>query len=430
LTPSATPCHEDDDDHDDDGWKNRDDDDDDNDGSRDWDDNDDDNDGSSDDGDNDDDNDGWWDDHDDGDHDRRATRYDSDDDNDGQSDQNDDDDDNDGHHDGDDDDDDNDGSNDDDDDDDGDDDGDGTPDPCDGDDDDDGVGDGDDNCPSARNSGQEDWDNDHDGDACEDSDGDGYNDDDEHSTGTDPGGPCGRNGWPSDLVPGGYQPNTINTQDMASFVAPVMRLNTSPGDPNFDARWDLIPGTTFGDWINIQDLAALKSGVTGYPPMLNGAPAFGNRCPAAEDSDSDGVSNGDDNCPLRSNGGQQNWDNDTPGDVCDEGDLDGFLDSAELHVGTSPGQRCGVSGWPADLYGSDSGPSEVDIMDIASYVAPVRRLNTGPGDPNYSARWDVVPGNGGFGKNINIGDVAEIRVLTPAMFGGQIQAFNGPPCQP
>ena len=216
---------------------------------------------------------------------------------------------------------------------------------------------------------------------------------------------------------------------MASFIAPIKRLNTSPGDAAFDARWDLVPGSNFGNWINIQDLASLVAGPTAHPPMFGGAKAFGNACPDT-DADSDSVTNYADNCPVNPNANQANWDADPLGDVCDESDSDGFLDSGELHVGTNPGQRCGVSGWPADLFDGPPAVNRITLQDLASYIAPVRRLGSSPGDAGYNKRWDIVPGNGGFGKDINVADVAYIVTVTPDMFGGDQKAYNGPVCQP
>jgi len=92
--------------------------------------------------------------------------------------------------------------------------------------------------------------------------------------------PCGTNGWPSDLV-GGAQSSALTVADLGSFVAPIRRLNTSPGDWQFKARWDLIPGTTSGEQINLMDVAALISATSGYPPMLDGERAFGKTCPWA-----------------------------------------------------------------------------------------------------------------------------------------------------
>jgi hypothetical protein len=93
--------------------------------------------------------------------------------------------------------------------------------------------------------------------------------------------PCGNNGWPSDLVPGPFQPNTLNVQDLGSFVTPVRRFQTSSGDPDYSARWDLVPGSSIGEHINIQDLGALVTSTSGFPPMLLGARAFGKTCPWA-----------------------------------------------------------------------------------------------------------------------------------------------------
>jgi hypothetical protein len=83
----------------------------------------------------------------------------------------------------------------------------------------------------------------------------------------------------------GASTNKLDIQDLASFVAPTRRLNTSPGNPNFSARWDIVPGTSVGEHINVTDLASLVSGPTGYPPMFapvppaTGGRAFGLTCP-------------------------------------------------------------------------------------------------------------------------------------------------------
>ena len=66
--------------------------------------------------------------------------------------------------------------------------------------------------------------------------------------------------------------------DLASFVVPARRLNTSPGDANYSARWDLVPGSSFGKQINVADVAALTYGRTGYPPMFGGQRAYGRTC--------------------------------------------------------------------------------------------------------------------------------------------------------
>jgi hypothetical protein len=83
--------------------------------------------------------------------------------------------------------------------------------------------------------------------------------------------------WPSDFVSGGIPISTdkITITDVTAFLAPTRRLNTSPGNANFNARWDLVPGRgLLADWINVNDLTALLAGTTGFPPMFSGARAF------------------------------------------------------------------------------------------------------------------------------------------------------------
>jgi hypothetical protein len=66
-------------------------------------------------------------------------------------------------------------------------------------------------------------------------------------------------------------------------LGPVRRFDTSPGQPGFSSRWDLVPGPTlFTSWIAIDDLIALFAGPTGFPPMLGNARAYaGPPCPWA-----------------------------------------------------------------------------------------------------------------------------------------------------
>jgi len=122
-----------------------------------------------------------------------------------------------------------------------------------------------------------------------DCDGDGFKGSAENTIYSGTGGrdqdPCGNNGWPADLMSTGASTNKLDIQDLASFVAPTRRLNTSPGNPNFSARWDIVPGTSVGEHVNVTDLTALVSGPTGYPPMFapvppaTGGRAFGLTCP-------------------------------------------------------------------------------------------------------------------------------------------------------
>ncbi len=108
-----------------------------------------------------------------------------------------------------------------------------------------------------------------------DCDGDGFIGSREAPIGTSDQDPCGANGWPADFD----NNNSLGLADLASFIAPTRHLGTSSGEAGFSARWDIVPGSTFGASINIQDMAALITGASGYPPMFGGARAFGQTCP-------------------------------------------------------------------------------------------------------------------------------------------------------
>jgi hypothetical protein len=69
----------------------------------------------------------------------------------------------------------------------------------------------------------------------------------------------------------------------------------------------------------------------------------------------------------------------------------------------------------------------VNLLDITSFLAPERRINTNPGDPGFSVRWDLTPGAGLFGKVINIQDITSLTSVRPPMLGF-VMANNGPVC--
>jgi hypothetical protein len=64
----------------------------------------------------------------------------------------------------------------------------------------------------------------------------------------------------------------VTIQDLTSFLAPARIMNTSPGDPGYNKRWDLAPGAgPFAKDINIQDMSSL---ITVAPDMFGGVRAF------------------------------------------------------------------------------------------------------------------------------------------------------------
>ena len=117
-------------------------------------------------------------------------------------------------------------------------------------------------------------------------------------------------------------------------------------------------------------------------------------------------------------------------------DGDGFPTWVEQHVGTDPFVACGMpdlskpgrpsAAWPADVF--TDGSYRLNFEDLTSFLAPVHRLGTSPGDPNYDPRWDIAAESGWNADSINIGDLLAIVVVKPPMLAGQ-HAFLGPACQ-
>lgn len=115
-----------------------------------------------------------------------------------------------------------------------------------------------------------------------DDDGDGFSNDSERHVGTDPVKACGGSGdtskpgspsttWPADLVTTTGE-GEIRLNDLGSFVSPIRRINTSPGHPDFDQRWDIVPGNGgLSETINIMDMGAL---IALKAPVLNNVSAF------------------------------------------------------------------------------------------------------------------------------------------------------------
>lgn len=119
--------------------------------------------------------------------------------------------------------------------------------------------------------------------ATADTDGDGWTDEEEIYIGTDALGRCEvgattppSSDWPADLAAGGFSKDKANVSDVAAFVSSGA-FGTSPGNPNFNRRYDLAPGSTFGTWINLSDIVKLS---TQTAPMFSGKVFNGPVCTA------------------------------------------------------------------------------------------------------------------------------------------------------
>jgi hypothetical protein len=135
-----------------------------------------------------------------------------------------------------------------------------------------------------------------------------------------------------------------------------------------------------------------------------------------------------------------------PGSEAYDCDGDGYSGNVEDHL-YGPNTRgnqdpCGTNafpptdppsliGWPSDLRGeSEFSANKVNVLDLGSFVAPVRRLNSDVGTTAGDRRWDLVPGSGILPVDINIMDIAALIVTRtgyPPMLKGA-RAYNGPEC--
>jgi len=322
---------------------------------------------------------------------------------------------------------------------------------CDPDDDGDGSDDPADNCPVVFNPTQSDLDGDSLGDLCDtDVDGDGI---------------CN----PSSA----FAPGCVGADNCPSAV------NATQVDSEADGLGDACDPDDDNDSVSdTADNCRVIPNVGQENNVHSGTPE-GDHC---EDPDGDSVFDINDNCPSQANSGQANFDADAVGDACDpDDDNDLFSDSDELPCGSNPlnpasrperidgafsatdedgdgaldealpsgseeadcdgdgykgtveghvfsavtnrGDQdpCGTNAWPADLMTSAFSANKVDIQDLASFIAPLRRLNSSPGDTAYDVRWDLAPGAGLLANVINVEDMGNVVVArAPMLHGGRV----------
>ncbi len=112
------------------------------------------------------------------------------------------------------------------------------------------------------------------------------------------------------------------------------------------------------------------------------------------DSDGDGVTDADDNCPAWPNADQSlpTWPV-----VADDPDCDGWNTGDESFIVTDPNLACGAAAWPPDFNDSN----KVDIFDII--ILKPAFFSTAPGPP-YQARFDLKPDD-----KIDIFDIIRLK---------------------
>jgi titin len=86
----------------------------------------------------------------------------------------------------------------------------------------------------------------------------------------------------------------------------------------------------------------------------------------------------------------------------------GSFSEGQARIGTDAGYPCGGASWPSDLDTQLFSFNELDIFDLTSFLAPVRRLDSSPPSIKYGTRWDLRPGKEGFAQWINIQDLTAL----------------------
>ena len=159
----------------------------------------------------------------------------------------------------------------------------------------------------------------------------------------------------------------------------------------------------------------------------DGTSEFSNCVASVDDADDDNDGYGDVNesgAPLCAGSVNNDaFDDAVANDGCAGGPAQaGSFSEAEFRIGTSHQDPCGNNGWPNDLVEGGPQPNRLNLLDLTSFVAPVRRLGTNPGTTGFDSRWDLSPG--GTPTFINILDVTALTpgnqntTARPPMLGG------------
>ena len=127
--------------------------------------------------------------------------------------------------------------------------------------------------------------------------------------------------------------------------------------------------------------------VAGYHPTTAGIGLLAINQSCDGDSDGDALPDIEDNCPTVANPDQSNFDGRSLGDACDDGDVDGFIDEAELYLSTDPSDDCPDDptddAWPLDKNMDTFVTVGGDILDLRG------RIGATPGEPEWQQRLDL-----------------------------------------
>ena len=168
------------------------------------------------------------------------------------------------------------------------------------------------------------------------------------------------------------------------------------------------------------------------------------------DSDGDGFTDEvESGTPLCGNGvNEDDFDDAVADDGCPEGPPQaGSFSEGQFNIGTDSLSNCQAgrpfgnipsTDWPLDLHGGDlilDSRNLIDVADLGALLAPLRRLDTSPGDANYDQHYDLIPGPDPIitGTWIDVSDFGAMLAgaeAFPPMFGVGVRALDGPSCTP
>ena len=76
-----------------------------------------------------------------------------------------------------------------------------------------------------------------------------------------------------------------------------------------------------------------------------------------------------------------------------------------VYDGADPGPS---TDWPLDFSSSTGSIDKITVVDLTTFTAPDRRLDTKPGDEFFDRRWDLIPGPPVGADWIQIGDLSAL----------------------
>jgi len=229
---------------------------------------------------------------------------------------------------------------------------------------------------------------------------------------------------------------TANGSSGTAIVSDPMNLVLSAATPH--QQGFVVNCSQSGSYEIQIETCADPGGVFDFVPendCQSGSVLFDAALGPSSDTDGDGFSDQVESMtPLCGDGrNEDNGDDGVIDDGCPGGPpQSGSFSEADFNVGTDESVPCGTTGWAADIVsgGPPDSTDKVNIVDLQTYILPIRHFGSSPGDAEFDSRWDLVPGRGVLGTWINIADLQYLVTVMPtrAPYNSIARAFSGPAC--